>query len=60
MFRERKTGLILSLDQHEDSVYSVAWSAHSFLVFASIGYNGQVLVHHVPEDEKQKILLTAA
>lgn len=40
-----------------DSVYDVAWSAADPWVFASLGYDGNVVVNHVPSKEKYKILL---
>lgn len=45
------------VDEHEDSVYSVAWSSADAWVYASLSYDGRVLVSHVPSAEKYKILL---
>ena len=46
-----------SFDEHEESVYSVAWSACDAWVFASLSYDGRVVINHVPSTEKYKILL---
>lgn len=44
-------------EEHEDSVYSVAWSAASAWVYASLSYQGRLTVAQVPSAEKYKILL---
>jgi len=43
--------------EHPESVYDVAWSKCDAWVWASVGLDGGVLLHHVPSDEKYKILL---
>ncbi len=48
---------IQAFSQHEDSVYGVAWSACDAWVFASVSYDGHVVINHVPAAEKYKILL---
>jgi len=50
-------GLVTSYDQHEDSVYSIAWSAADPWVFASVSYDGRVVINAVPREEKYKIIL---
>jgi WD40 repeat protein len=45
------------IDQHEDSVYGVAWSAASPWVCCSLSYDGRVILSHVPSTEKYKIHL---
>ena len=50
--------LLRTLNEYEDSVYSTAWSACTPWVFASVSYNGRVLMHQVPKDTKHKILLS--
>ena len=45
------------LDQHEDSVYALAWSAADAWVHASLSFDGRVVVDRVPTSEKYKILL---
>lgn len=49
-------GLICTFDQHEDSVYSVAWSPADTWTFASLSYAGRVVISQVPVEEKFKIL----
>jgi len=44
-------------DEHDDSVYSVAWSASDPWLFASLSYDGRVVVNRVPNPIKYKILL---
>ncbi|CAO3684345.1 unnamed protein product [Rhizopus stolonifer] len=51
-----KDGLVCTFDQHEDSVYSVAWSPADAWTFASVSYSGRVVISQVPLDEKFKIL----
>ncbi|KAL2912977.1 Protein tssc1 [Polyrhizophydium stewartii] len=50
-------GLVASFDQHEEAVYSVAWSAADPWIFASLSYDGRVVVNQVPRDHKYKIIL---
>lgn len=48
---------VRTFDEHEDSVYSLAWSASDAWVLASLSYDGLVVLNHVPSTEKYKILL---
>jgi hypothetical protein len=48
-------GLLSRVEDHEDSVYSVAWSAHNAWAFASLSYSGRLTVGCVPSTEKYKI-----
>ena len=48
---------VRSIDQHEDSVYAVAWSAVDAWSFGSLSFDGRVAVNQVPTTEKYKILL---
>lgn len=50
-------GLIKRYEEHEDSCYSCCWSASDAWVFASVGYDGRVVVNRVPGEEKYRILL---
>jgi len=50
-------GLVASYDQHEDSIYSLSWSAADPWIFASVSYDGRVVINTVPKDEKYKIIL---
>jgi WD40 repeat protein len=45
------------IDQHEDSVYGVAWSPADAWMYCSLSYDGTVILNHVPSSEKYKILL---
>ncbi|RKP34485.1 WD40-repeat-containing domain protein [Dimargaris cristalligena] len=55
---ERPTdGLVATFDQHEESLYSVSWSEANPWVFASLSYDGRVVVNFVPQEEKYKIIL---
>lgn len=49
--------LIRQFEEHEESVYTVDWSASDAWVFASLSYDGRVLFNRVPQGEKYKILL---
>jgi hypothetical protein len=44
-------------EDHEDSVYSVEWSVADPWVFASLSYDGRLVINKVPKDEKYNILL---
>jgi WD40 repeat protein len=48
--------LVQSIDEHEESVYSVAWSSYNSWIFGSVSYDGRVLIHHVKQSERLKIL----
>ena len=50
-------GLIASVKGHDDSVYSVAWSACNAWTMASLSYSGKLTVCCVPAAEKYQILL---
>lgn len=50
-------GLVARIEDHEDSVYSVAWSAYNAWAFASLSYTGKLAICTVPSAEKYKILL---
>ncbi|KAF0373004.1 WD40 repeat-like protein [Gigaspora margarita] len=50
-------GLVRAYDQHEDSVYAVAWSACDPWVFCSLSYDGRAVINRVPKEEKYKIIL---
>lgn len=44
-------------DEHEDSVYGLAWSAADPWLFASMSYDGRLVVNKVPKNIKYKILI---
>ncbi|TPP57736.1 Protein TSSC1 [Fasciola gigantica] len=52
-----RDGLIARLEQHEDSVYAVDWSPVDPWYFASVSYDGNLLINQVPEPVKMHILL---
>lgn len=55
--RKLHDGLIARLEQHEDSVYAVDWSPVDPWYFASVSYDGNLLINQVPEPVKMHILL---
>ncbi|EAT41635.1 AAEL006724-PA [Aedes aegypti] len=50
-------GLLQMFDQHEDSVYCVEWSTADPWVFASLSYDGRLVISKVPKQYKYQILL---
>jgi len=56
----RPDGILKTYDDHQDSVYSVAWSCceegRDWATFASLSYDGQVVINRVPEDDQTRIL----
>lgn len=48
--------VIKEFEEHEDSVYSVEWSGVDPWVFASLSYDGRLVINHVPNKEKFRIL----
>lgn len=48
---------IRAMDQHEDSVYGLAWSPADAWIYCSLSYDGRAIINHVPSTEKYKILL---
>ena len=51
----QEDGLIQTYTEHDDSIYSVAWG--DAWVFASLSYDGKLVVNQVPSAEKYSILL---
>lgn len=49
--------VIATYEEHEDSVYAVDWSSADPWVFASLSYDGRLVINRVPRAEKYKILL---
>lgn len=49
--------LVKTYDSHEESVMNSTWSCYDAWVFASLSYDGRLVVNHVPSTEKYKILL---
>ncbi|GBP55939.1 EARP-interacting protein [Eumeta japonica] len=50
-------GVLQSYEQHEDSVYCAEWSAADPWTFASLSYDGRLVLSRVPRHFKYKILL---
>ncbi|XP_019557660.2 EARP-interacting protein homolog [Aedes albopictus] len=50
-------GLLQTFDQHEDSVYCVEWSTADPWMFASLSYDGRLVISKVPKQYKYQILL---
>uniref|UniRef100_A0A1B6D331 EIPR1-like beta-propeller domain-containing protein n=1 Tax=Clastoptera arizonana TaxID=38151 RepID=A0A1B6D331_9HEMI len=50
-------GVLSTYDQHEDSVYCVEWSSADPWCFASLSYDGRLLINRVPKAHKFKLLL---
>lgn len=50
-------GVIRRYNEHEDSVYAVEWSNSDPWVFASLSYDGRLVINTVPRSCKYKILL---
>ena len=45
-------GLVKAFEEHEQSVFSAAWSAADAWIFASLSLDGKVVIYHVPPAEK--------
>uniref|UniRef100_A0A1I8H6G9 WD_REPEATS_REGION domain-containing protein n=2 Tax=Macrostomum lignano TaxID=282301 RepID=A0A1I8H6G9_9PLAT len=45
------------VEEHEDSVYAAVWCATDPWLFASLSYDGRLVISHVPKSEKYRILL---
>eukprot|EP01041_Mallomonas_annulata_P000521 gene521-997_t len=43
---------IRAIDQHEESVYGIAWSSAVAWMYCSLSYDGRVILNHVPSTEK--------
>ena len=48
--------LVCTYDTHEDSVYAAEWSNVDPWVFASLSYDGRLVINHVPSAEKYEVL----
>lgn len=55
--RQESDGKAQTFDEHEDSVYGLAWSAADPWMFASMSYDGRIVVNRVPKNIKYKILI---
>ncbi|CAH1255268.1 TSSC1 [Branchiostoma lanceolatum] len=52
-----KDGVIGTYEEHEDSVYAAEWSTADPWLFASLSYDGRLVINRVPKAVKYKILL---
>ncbi|CAE7400423.1 eipr1 [Symbiodinium pilosum] len=50
-------GLVRKYEEHEDSCYSCCWSSSDAWVFASVSFDGKLVVNRVPDEEKYRILM---
>ncbi|KAM7079523.1 EARP and GARP complex-interacting protein 1 isoform 2-T2 [Molossus nigricans] len=50
-------GVIATYEEHEDSVYAVEWSSADPWLFASLSYDGRLVINRVPRALKYHILL---
>ncbi|XP_055352650.1 EARP and GARP complex-interacting protein 1-like [Paramacrobiotus metropolitanus] len=50
-------GVINVYDEHEDSVYALDWSSADPWTFASLSYDGRLVINRVPRNVKYRILL---
>jgi hypothetical protein len=55
--RNEADGRVHAYDEHEDSTYCVAWSAADPWAFASLSYDGRLVVNKVPKNVKYKVLI---
>merc|ERR1712111_17571 len=51
-----KDGIIKTYDDHEDSVYAAEWSCADPWTFASLSYDGRLVINQVPRSVKFRIL----
>ncbi|XP_060677662.1 EARP-interacting protein homolog isoform X3 [Hemiscyllium ocellatum] len=49
--------IIATYEEHEDSVYAVEWSSADPWLFASLSYDGRLVINRVPRALKYSILL---
>ncbi|KFM72860.1 Protein TSSC1, partial [Stegodyphus mimosarum] len=49
-------GVVSIYEEHEDSVYAVEWSSADPWLFASLSYDGRLVINKVPRAEKYRIL----
>lgn len=50
-------GILSKYEEHEDAVYAVEWSTFDPWTFASLSYDGRLVINRVPKSFKYKILL---
>lgn len=52
-----KDGLLETFSEHEDSVYCVCWSVIDPWTFASLSYDGRLIITRIPKKYKYQIIL---
>ena len=50
-------GVVSVCEEHEDSVYAVEWSCADPWIYASLSYDGRLVINRVPRATKYHILL---
>ena len=50
-------GVVSAYEEHEDSVYAAEWSTADPWLFASLSYDGRLVINRVPRAAKYSILL---
>ena len=50
-------GIVAAYEEHEDSVYAAEWSTADPWLFASLSYDGRLVINKVPRATKYRILL---
>lgn len=50
-------GVVTVYEEHEDSVYAIEWSSADPWIFASLSYDGRLVINRVPRATKYRILL---
>jgi hypothetical protein len=48
--------VVAVFEEHEESVYASEWSASDPWIFASLSYDGRLIINKVPNSEKFNIL----
>lgn len=49
-------GVVRTYEEHEESVYSCEWASSDPWIFASLSYDGRVILSRVPREVKYKIM----
>ncbi|XP_077586789.1 EARP-interacting protein homolog isoform X2 [Stigmatopora nigra] len=52
-----KDSVVSTYEEHEDSVYAAEWSSADPWLFASLSYDGRLVINRVPRNLKYQILL---
>ena len=49
--------IVFTYDQHGETVHTAAWSLNDPWIFASLSFDGNIVVNCVPSEYKYKIIL---